>query len=634
MIQKLTCFVLLFILCAAHRSNAQHVVSPALNSPACPLQPGGNPYGLSNMTSDLTFDSPKGCTIVNNLDGQGHFVLSFTDVKEEHSVRLISTTGNTVIGTYKFTNINTLDGLTPKLGAAPPLPPPPGYNDVIIVPICTTTSFNYTGLITKYKDAAGTEYGNGMSFYDFLPPAGWKVNGVTCNGTTPIMVGGAGATITPDPINGGGSAIKIRARNDCDANNLKPSGWFQVYISRATAKLSSAGATAITIACGDYSTRVFTLENAAGCITSYVWNLGAGNGWLYNGSAAPATITTSTNSLSLVPAVGGTPGNVSLSLVVNGMAYPTTYTVGVTFTRTQPGASLSGPSALCSAAQTYSLSSLPGGTSFTWSVTGGLQIVSGQGTSSAQVQPTVSSGQGTVQVLISSPCFNSFTLSKNVTVGVPDASKLSIVSQGLSVCPNVPIGFGARYSSNCSNFADAGITNVNWTVSPSPAQIVLDAGTTGCSHGNNSAVTIRFFPNPTQYSVRITAENACGVSGLSSPLGITIMTGGICTMSAMTVSPNPSSGQVLVSLPQTGTAPAGAVNARTVTTVSGQPVPSYLVKQVDVYNETGVLVKSFQYGTGKTGTLMVDLGDMPQGIYIMSVNTNKGRFTQKVKIIK
>lgn len=626
MIAKPACLTSLLVTSLSFLSHAQ-TLTPAKDDPVCPSLPG-TAYVVDDHS--LTVSTPKGCTIVSNVDATGRFVLAFTDVNEEHSVHFISSTGD--LGATKFTHVNTLDGVTPKFSVPPPTPPPPGYIDNITVPLCNTTTSTYNGPPVKYKDASGNDYGSFMSFYEYLVPSGWKVNGTVSNGSTPILVGSPSASLTPDPINGG--VIKIRAKNNCDPNNLKPSNWAQVLITRPVVKLSSGGATAITIACGDYSSRTFTLENAAACITSYVWNLGANNGWLYNGSPAPATITTTTSSISLVPAVGGTPGNVSVSLVVNGVAYATAYTVSVTFTRTQPGASLSGPSALCSAAQTYSLTSLPGGTSFSWSVTGGLQIVGGQNTPSAQVQPTVSSGQGTVQVLISSPCFNSFTLSKNVTVGVPDYTKLSIVGEGPMICPNVPVMFGARYSGNCTNFADAGITNVNWNVSPSPAQITLDAGTAGCSHGNNSGVTIRFFPNPTQYNVRITAENACGVSALSSAHVVTLTTMG-CPMSApMAVSPNPSTGQVLISLPQTGASPATVPGARTVTAATGQNATSYIIRQVDVYTATGLLVKSFQYGMGKTGALTLDLGNMPRGIYILSVNTDKGRFSQKVNLVK
>ncbi|MGH2645039.1 MAG: hypothetical protein ACRDE2_13885, partial [Chitinophagaceae bacterium] len=50
----------------------------------------------------------------------------------------------------------------------------------------------------------------------------------------------------------------------------------------------------VNIPCGSTNPQTFTITNEYNSpgVTGYTWNLGASNGWLYNGSPAPATIST------------------------------------------------------------------------------------------------------------------------------------------------------------------------------------------------------------------------------------------------------------------------------------------------------------------------------------------------------
>ncbi len=224
------------------------------------------------------------------------------------------------------------------------------------------------------------------------------------------------------------------------------------------------------------------------------------------------------------------------------------------------------------------------------------------------------------------------SVSLPICTAAPDYNNLSVVSQGPSVCPNVPVAFGARYNSSCTNLVAAGITNIQWSVSPAAAQIVSNAGTAGCGPGiTNSGVTIRFNPNPTQYNVRITAQNACGTSSLSNGYVVTFMSGcaslatasgektGVTTedapaapaLPAFTMSPNPSTGLVSVASP--ASAP---------------------IRQIDVYNLLGMPVKSLHYSAGTNGTVTIDLSNAPKGVYIMTVLTSTGRYNKKLALLK
>src|SRR5579871_234848 len=84
--------------------------------------------------------------------------------------------------------------------------------------------------------------------------------------------------------------------------------------------------TLVPIACNTAVTQTFAISNPSNIagVTGYVWNLGgANNGWKYNGSAAPATITTgaNVNSITLTSVAGTTaPNNISVTVQINNAA--------------------------------------------------------------------------------------------------------------------------------------------------------------------------------------------------------------------------------------------------------------------------------------------------------------------------
>lgn len=80
----------------------------------------------------------------------------------------------------------------------------------------------------------------------------------------------------------------------------------------------------VNIKCGQQTAQTFTATNTAGGtsgVTGYTWTLGANNGWIYNGSAAPSTIVTTANTLTLT-SNGGTTSPSPVTLGVNGVTAP------------------------------------------------------------------------------------------------------------------------------------------------------------------------------------------------------------------------------------------------------------------------------------------------------------------------
>ena len=81
-----------------------------------------------------------------------------------------------------------------------------------------------------------------------------------------------------------------------------------------------------------------------------------------------------------------------------------------------PG-SINGFSSVCkSQIWTYSIGSISGATSYVWAVTGGAQIISGQGTTSVQVKFLNSSSLAVLSVYATNLCYNSSIRTKNISV--------------------------------------------------------------------------------------------------------------------------------------------------------------------------------------------------------------------------
>lgn len=104
-------------------------------------------------------------------------------------------------------------------------------------------------------------------------------------------------------------------------------------------------------------------------VTNYTWNLGpTPNGWLYNGSAAPQTVSTgTTNNIALTPVCGSTPHSVSATVTAGGNAYNTNSN-SINLTPPSLSAlSISGDNSFCTSAA-YTIPGLPCNATVSWSV--------------------------------------------------------------------------------------------------------------------------------------------------------------------------------------------------------------------------------------------------------------------------
>lgn len=129
----------------------------------------------------------------------------------------------------------------------------------------------------------------------------------------------------------------------------------------------------VTIPCGTSTQQTFTVNNVYNSPgnLSYEWNLGtANNGWIYLGTAAPQSFSTTNNSITLTSNSSATSlSNVSVTVKLNGNNY-TTLTSNVTLGTPTFSFSISGDDIICNSS-IYSIPNLPSGASVAWSIPSG-----------------------------------------------------------------------------------------------------------------------------------------------------------------------------------------------------------------------------------------------------------------------
>lgn len=132
----------------------------------------------------------------------------------------------------------------------------------------------------------------------------------------------------------------------------------------------SISASQPSLNCGATTPITFTIANNSNTtgIAGYTWNIGTvPNGWLYNGSPAPATIpivSTSLTSLSLTPDCGKSLSSISATITANGNIYNTTNSASISII--QPTYSIQGPNLLCTGNASYNINGLVCNSSILW----------------------------------------------------------------------------------------------------------------------------------------------------------------------------------------------------------------------------------------------------------------------------
>ena len=320
--------------------------------------------------------------------------------------------------------------------------------------------------------------------YQWVIPAGWKLDGVTSNGSTPFTGKGESVSLTPDAFSEG--IIKVRAYSEC--NNGYTSNWSADFpISRTVATPS-----AITgndgkdyVVCGVTEPITFQVTPVQGA-TSYIWTKPAG----WGGASTTASITLTPNGTNAgtitVKAKSGpyvsAPSSRSLSLEIVDLDNPPI---------------ISGPSTLCTSNQTYTVNN-PASATVTWSVSPAnlFAVDAGSGSSfTTRADNYWVKGVGTIMTTLNSNCGNSFTKTKTVWVGKPDQPVTDP-----SGYPTVQMNLGELLAIRVTS-APGNVYQYNWDVTGSIQQI---------SGGGSQIVVEAVGTGFGNYKVQ--TQNDCGLS--------------------------------------------------------------------------------------------------------------------------
>lgn len=368
------------------------------------------------------------------------------------------------------------------------------------IKVGSTNEIYFSGNTTSFSSIAsgGHQNTNAGSTDAFLtkfcdsPPIPGTITGSTtvCSGTTNTytiaavsgatsytwtLPSGATGTSTTNTINvtfGTTSGnISVTANSSC--GNSAPSSLAITVNTVPTAATSISGSVNVCPS----STNAYTALGATGA-TSYVWTVPAG--W------------SGTSTTSSISAIAGTSGG-TISVVANntcGSSSTTTLSITVNSVPATPG-TISGSTSICSGTtNVYSVATIAGATSYTWTLPAGW---SGTSTTNS-ISATAGTSGGTISVVANNVCGSSGTATLAVTVNTAPPTP-GAVSGNVNVCQ--------ASSQTYSVTAVAGATSYAWT---------LPSGWSGVSTTNS----ISTITNLTGGTVSVLAIGPCGISSASS----------------------------------------------------------------------------------------------------------------------
>ena len=237
----LSCFIFLSIIELKSQSilpNDNTIFCPLTNTTFTVTLPGTGYYAISvTGWNDIAPANvvPGSITAPYISAGSTHFTFigNFADNNCTQAFRVSYTKdGYPGSNIFKFTRIKSFLNQTQETV--------PQTNLVTInAPRCQISNFSINFPYVPFKNSC-TNLGIGSTdTYEYLLPTGWKLNGVTSNGTT-WLTGTVSATITSDLSNGHQGLVRIRAVNTCGPN-LQRGAEKQIPINRPRPSLTISG---------------------------------------------------------------------------------------------------------------------------------------------------------------------------------------------------------------------------------------------------------------------------------------------------------------------------------------------------------------------------------------------------------
>jgi hypothetical protein len=371
-----------------------------------------------------------------------------------------------------------------------------------------------------------------------------------------------------------------------------------------------------SIQCGSITPVTFTVNNGGNpTVTGHTWNLGsANNGWLYNGSAAPATITTgaTVNAITLTPVCGSNLGNVSATVAANANSYNTnTSSVSVT----QPILSINGNDAICSGTPAYFINNLPCNATVNWqaSPVGIITI-----TSPNDPQTTISKnidGQVTLTATVSNVCGQTVVVTKTISVGIPSMSDGTFTKNGQLI----PLAIYNSTNTLCQMVQSIvtgtwqSATSVVWTdPGYSHPSVWQDYGFNNTT--KISTMKLHIYQTPGTGFWTVTGSNGCGSTAYYITFDAISCSGSDpCTYYRVSPNPSKTGDIVIISKP----AP-----------IECPPIDP-LIARVNIYDQNGTLIQTKT--NGKSNNTSLRMPTTTKGFVIVEIIS--GKHTEKHKII-
>lgn len=269
------------------------------------------------------------------------------------------------------------------------------------------------------------------------------------------------------------------------------------------------------------------------------------------------------------------------------------------YTQATHSSAISGNPLIC-ATESYSVNEIPPGATITWStLSTNISVVSGTEHSNPCSFQKVSNGNGTVNASISSSCVN-YSLSYQVHSGPYSSSDYPISGPGSASC-NSYVYYSVPSLS--------GVTSINWS---------WPGGWTYVSGQNTANLALR--TGTSGGTVAVGVNNTCGQSGSYSTKYTSI--NGCYSLS---VSPNPVSDEVTVTIQEPQTDVTGSITQNS-TNLSNEPVTYSFI----VTDNMGIVYNTFKK---KSKSFKLSVQNLKNGNYNLTGTDGVNKFSTSILVI-
>ncbi|CAM4160613.1 T9SS type A sorting domain-containing protein [Gillisia limnaea] len=450
-------------------------VSVKAGTPATPGTISGTAQVCPGISQTFSIAAVTGATSY-----EWTFPTGWTGSSTSTSITLTPTVGTAVTGNLSVTATNdcgTSSARPLAISVKSGTPDQPAAFTAGPATLCPGTEGTYSVPIVA-----------GATQYIWTLPTGFSASSLTT--TTPSLVVTAGTS--------GSGNITVKASNDCGTG---PERFMAISINPPKPVITGeiAGSTGVCASTTSLSYSIPAIANA----TSYEWAVN-GTGWQITAGAGTNQITVSS---------GTTGGTISV-IAKNSCGDSASKSITVNLNPPPPvmAGEISGPSNVCagSTGNTYSIPTITGASSYTWTRPSGWSITGGENSNTITV--TAGTLGGNISVTAVNGCGSSTTKTFPVTTtaGVPDTP--GTITSSLDSNPNIcPPKSGVTFTVPTVT----GATGYEWS---------LPAGWEITSEANIASIIVNITANAAYQNevVSVRARNACGLGPARSYSNITV----------------------------------------------------------------------------------------------------------------